>query len=205
MKEGLNKETLRRLYIKEKKSTAKIAKMFDCTPMTVWMRCKKYGIKLRTRDHKNIEGLSKSLLQKLYVKEGKSTYEIGIILGCSYETVRVRCKNYGILLRPNKKSVDIDRPTLHRLYIEEGKTVIEVASIFNCSSATISKRARKFGIELRKPWKKSVDIDESTLRRLHIQEGKTFTEIAKIFNCAVTTISDKAEKYGVKNMYMRKK
>ena len=45
MLEGLNKETLERLYIEEGKSTYTIAKLFGCSPMTVWMKCKKHGIK----------------------------------------------------------------------------------------------------------------------------------------------------------------
>ena len=99
----------------------------------------------------------------------------------------------------------LNKKTLKRLYVDEGKTVTEVASMFKCNSGTISQRAKRFGIELNLRVKKSVDIDESTLRRLHIQEGKTFTEIAKIFNCVVCTVSCKAEKYGIKNIYMRKK
>jgi len=99
----------------------------------------------------------------------------------------------------------LDKETLQRLYVDEGKTVTEIASMFKCNSGTISQRAKRFGIALNKSRFKRVDIDESTLRRLHIQEGKTFTEIAKIFDCAVTTVSCKAEKYGIKNIPMRRK
>jgi len=150
------------------------------------------------------EGLNKETLERLYIKDGKSIREIGKILGCSRDAVRTRCKRYGIPLRPpGQKRVDIDNPTLRRLYVEEGKTVTDIASIFNCSISVISRKAKRFGIALNKSRFKRVDIDESTLRRLHIQEGKTFAEIAKIFNCAANIVSRKAEKYGIKNIPRR--
>jgi DNA-binding CsgD family transcriptional regulator len=254
MLEGLNKETLERLYIKEGKSTNTIAKMFGCASMTVWTRCKKYGIKTKTRvkakargkrtmeikksvlqrlyvregksidkiarmfsrhpytvrmkceqygieikDHRIVEGLTESLLQKWYVKEGKSTREIGKIIGCSREPVRLKCKQFGIPLRPfAKKTVEIDKPTLHRLYIEEEKTVTEVASIFNCSTPTILRKARQYDIKLRPRGGKKVDIDESTLRRLYVKEGKSVAEIAKAFNCAVSTVSQRVKEFRLK-------
>ena len=64
MREGLNKEILERLYIKEGKPAYAIAEMFGCTTMTVWMKCKKYGIKTRRRGRKSIK-IKKSVLQKL--------------------------------------------------------------------------------------------------------------------------------------------
>jgi DNA-binding CsgD family transcriptional regulator len=88
--EKLNKETLKRLYITEKKSTTEIAKMFGCTPRPIQERCRKYGIKLRPRGS-IIKGLDKALLRELYVKEGKTLREIAKIFGCSHEGLRYRC------------------------------------------------------------------------------------------------------------------
>ena len=153
-----------------------------------------------------IEGLDKETLYKLYIKQGKSIREIAEILGCSREVVRIRCKKFGIPLRWQREKIEgIDKKTLYRLYFKEEKTVTEISTIFHCSISTISQRAKRFGIKLRSPRRRWIDIDESTLRRLHIQEGKTFTEIAKIFDCVVTTVSKKAEKYGIKNIPVRKK
>jgi len=251
---GLNKETLERLYVKEGKSIYIIAKMFGCTSMTVWTRCKKYGIKTRPKgkrivkikksvlqrlyvregksideiarmfsvhpytvrmkcnqygieikDHRIIEGLTKSLLQKMYVEEGKSTREIAKTIGCSREPVRLKCKQFGIPLRPfTKKSIEIDKPTLYRLYIEEKKTVTEVASIFNCSIPTILRKARKYDIKLRPRGGKKLDIDESTLRRLYVEEGKSMPEVAKIFDCSVSVISQRIKEFGSKKKNLSK-
>jgi DNA-binding CsgD family transcriptional regulator len=147
MIEGLNKETLEKLYIKEGKSVNEIAEMFSCHPQTVRWYCKKYSIE--TRGHKKIEGLSKSLLHKLYVKEGKTIREIGKILGCSRESARLKCKKMGIPLRwlgRKNGRIDIDKTTLRRLYIQEGMSTAEIAKILGCSLSRVYKKAKEIGL-----------------------------------------------------------
>ena len=46
-KKKLNKATLKKLYITEKKSLATIAQMLSCSPPTVRSRCVEHGIKIR--------------------------------------------------------------------------------------------------------------------------------------------------------------
>jgi transposase len=48
------------------------------------------------------------------------------------------------------------------------------------------------------PGSKKVKIDESTLRRLYVKEGKSIPEIAKAFNCGVSTVSKKVKQFGLK-------
>jgi len=192
----LNKSALQRLYVREGKSIDEIARRFSVHPYNVRMKCNQYGIEIK--DHRIIKGITESLLQEMYVEEGKSTREIAKIIGCSREPVRLKCKQFGIPLRPfAKKSVEIDKPTLHRLYIEEKKTVTEVASIFNCSTPTILRKARKYDIKLRPRGGKKLDIDESTLRRLYVEEGKSMPEVAKIFNCSVSVIYQRVKEFGL--------
>jgi len=95
-----------------------------------------------------IKELSKSLLQKLYVEEGKTTREIAKTLGCSFDAVRVRCKNLGVPLRnPGSKILDINELTLGRLYVREDKSMSEIAKILDCSVSTIYKRVKQFGLK----------------------------------------------------------
>jgi uncharacterized protein YjcR len=67
MIEKLNRETLKRLYIKEGKSSVKIAEMFSCSPTTVRNRCAKYGIKMR--ELRRTEGVAKVLRASYFDKE----------------------------------------------------------------------------------------------------------------------------------------
>ncbi len=203
MIEGLNKRTLKRLYITEKKSTPVIARMYECTHRTIIMRCREYGIKLRPKSRK-VEGLNKPVLHKLHIKDGKSLHEIAERFSCHSETVRRKCKQYGIAIKSSRNIEGLSKALLQNLYVKKGKTTLEIGRILGCSYDVVRKRCREYGIPLRPPGSKRVDIDKSTLRRLHIQEGKAFTEIAKIFNCSVSNVSYKAEKYGIKNIPMRR-
>ena len=135
MKEGLNKKTLKKLYVKEGKSTYAIAKMFCCSPMTVLLRCKKYMIKTRPRGGR-IKKIKKSVLQKLYVKEGKSIKKVAELLSCSPLTVSERCRQYGIKTREPKRikgtnkilrSVYFDKRQLERLDVLSAKTRVPKA------------------------------------------------------------------------------
>jgi len=67
MVKALTKDKLKRLYIKEGKSLAKIAEILSCAPATVQKRCREYGIKIR--EPKNIKGVEKVLRSVYFDKE----------------------------------------------------------------------------------------------------------------------------------------
>jgi len=145
MLEGLDRETLKRLYITEQKSLHKIARMFGCSHSAIQYRCKKYGIPLRPRT-KKIKGLNGSTLKRLYVKEHKSLSKIAKMFLCSPITIQNRCKKYGIELRKPK---ELNKAMLQKLYIKEGKTIRDIAEILGCSRELVRIRCKQFGIELR--------------------------------------------------------
>ena len=72
----LDKETLTRLYVKEKLTLRTIAKMYDRSYFYARYRSQKYGIKLRPRGNGSKITLNKSVLQNLYMNEGKSSNEV---------------------------------------------------------------------------------------------------------------------------------
>ena len=200
MEEGLNKETLEGLYVKEGKSTYEIAKMYGCSITLVRYRCIKYGIKLRPRWKSGIK-IKKSVLQKLYVKEGKSPEKIAGMLSCSPITVRARCRQYGIKTRGTKRIKGLKKSLLQKLYIKEGKLIREIAEILGCSRETVRLSCKKFGILLR--LKRIEKLDKKALQRLHIKEGKTFKQIASMFKCSVGTVSVRAKMFNIKPRYRR--
>jgi transposase-like protein len=195
MKEGLNKETLTRLYIKEQKATREIAKMYGCSSTLVRYRCIKYGIKLRPR-RESIK-IKKSVLQKLYVKEGKSLNKVAELLSCSPITVSARCRQYGIKIGGTKGVKGLEKSLLQKLYIREGKTIRDIAKDVGCSREAVRTRCKKYGIPLRPTGVKRINIDKSTLRRLYVKEGKTMNEIAEIFDCAFSTVYKRAKRIGL--------
>lgn len=148
MMKRLDRDTLEKLYVKEQKSTSEIAKQFGCTPRTIQLKCRKFGIKLRPKGGK-LEYINKSILQKLYVEENKSLREISKILSCSPSVIKKRRKEYGIRLIGNRKTVELDRETLQDLYVDEKKSIRDIAKIIECSREVVRIRCKKFGIPLR--------------------------------------------------------
>ncbi len=195
MKEGLNKETLKRLYLKEGKSLATIAKMFGCSVTKVRYRCIKYGIKRRPSAKKII--IKKSVLQKLYVIEGKPLNEIEERLSCYQPTIHKRCKEYGIPLRIPRIE-GITQALLQKLYVKEGKTIRDVARILNCSRETVRRKCKQFGIKLRPIRSRIMGVDKSALQRLYVKEGKSLSKIAEMFLCSPTTVRNRCREYGTK-------
>lgn len=95
---GLDEEKIQKFYVNEGKSLKEVANIIGCSHETVRKRCKQYGVKLRPIGSK-IKGINKSLLDKLFVQEGKSLSTIAEMFYCSTATIRYRCKEYGIKLK----------------------------------------------------------------------------------------------------------
>ena len=199
MIDKLDQKTLTRLYFKEKMSFRAIAEMCGRSYAYVYCKSQQYGLKPRTGGPKgNKIKISKSDLQSLYLKEGKSLNEIAKILSCSYTTVIKRCREYGITLR-TRNVQKINREMLEKLYLREGKTTREIAKILGCSFETVRIKCKIFGIPLRNPGSEKVIIDELTFRRLYLKEGKNRDELARILGCSVSTIYQCFKRFGLNN------
>lgn len=202
MKKELDKQTLTRLYVKEKLSLRAIAKMYGLSYFCIRYRSIKYGIQARPRAWGRKIRLDKSMLQRLYVKESKSANEVAEILSCSSSTVLKRCIEYGIPLK-GRKIEGITKEQLQELYVEEGKTTKEIGKIFSCSGNAIRRRCKQLGVPLRNPGTKKCEIDIANLRRLYVKEKKSNLEIAKIFNCSPSVISNRLKQSGLKKKKRR--
>jgi DNA-binding CsgD family transcriptional regulator len=196
MAKTLDKATLQRLYLKEKRATRDIAQITGWSPSGVRYRCIINGIKLRVNTWNRRVNLKKSDLVRLYVKEGKSSKEIAGILSCSSKIVTERCKEYGIPLR-GQKIEGITKPLLHKLYIKEVKTTPEIAEKLKCSREVVRKKCIEFGIPLRNPGSKRKAINETTLRRLYVKEGKNLAEVARIVGCSYSVIQKRVVLLGL--------
>jgi len=192
----LDKETLERLYLEEKRSTYDIAQMSGCSPAKVRYRCIQYGIKLRPKTGHRKINIKKSVLKSLYVKENKSIKEVAEILSCSRATVIKRCKEYAIPLR-SQRVEGLTKSLLQKLYVTEGRTTREIADMVGCSANLIRIKCRKFGVPLRNPGTKKCAIDTPMLRRLYLKEKKCMYEIATILNCSPSVISKRMKKAGI--------
>jgi transposase-like protein len=196
---GIHRGTIYKLYVSDKKSIHKIARLLNCSPSSILYRCKKYGIKLRPRK-KEIPGLNRSILYRLYVKEGRSINKIAEKFACSHSVIESRCIQNGIELRAPKRIKGLTKALLYKLYVQEEKTVRAIAKIIGCSREPIRIKCKEFGVPLRRPGNRElVEINEPVLRQLYINEGKGVTEIAKQCGCVPSTISQRIKRFGLKD------
>ena len=178
-------------------SLREIALMYGISYSSVRHRSIKYGIPLRPKTWRKINlKLTKSALQKLYVKEGKSSQKISKLLACSSVTVLSKCKEYGIPIK-NRRLQGITKEMLEKLYIKEGKTTREVAKMLDCSFETVRTKCKQYGIPLRNPGAEKVAIDRATLKRLYLKEGRSRSEIAEIFGCSSSAIFQWIKRFGL--------
>jgi hypothetical protein len=90
---------LRRLYEDEKKSSYKIAEIFNCCQATIWKRLHEFEIKPRKPWELYAKIPSKEFLEKTYVKKRLSTWEIEKRSEYNRGTIHKYLKKYGIRTR----------------------------------------------------------------------------------------------------------
>lgn len=142
MRKNLNNDEIKRLYVEEGKVIREIAEIMQCGRTTIQARLKAMGVETtKKRINRGIDKLSeyKEKIKTLYL-EGKSTNEIGEILGKSGKTISNHLRNMGIEMRSTKK---INQDDFEKLW-NEGKSDREIAEYFQVAETTIkSFRTKK--------------------------------------------------------------
>src|SRR4030042_5482881 len=86
--------------------------------------------------------------------------------------------------------------TLVDLYLVRNLSLSEIAHILDYSPRTISIRAKECNIKLRNPGPPAPKIDIKNLKYLYLRRRLSSRKIAKIYNCAYSTIDNKIKKLG---------
>lgn len=151
MKLNLNNEEIKQLYIKEKKLIKEITEIIHCGKTTIQSRLKKMGVETtKKRSGRGIDKLSdyKEQIKQLYL-EGKSSNEIGEMLGKSGKTISHHLRQMGVEIRSTTKK--INQEEFEKLQ-KEGKSDKEIARYFGVSELSIKtfrtkeENAGKFNI-----------------------------------------------------------
>lgn len=135
MKLNLDNDEIKRLYIEEKKLIKEIAEIMHCGKTTIQSRLKEMGVETtKKRSGRGVDKLSdyKEQIKRLYL-EGKSSNEIGEILGKSGKTISHHLHQMGVEIRSTKK---INQEEFEKLW-KEGKSDKEIAEYFGVSELTI--------------------------------------------------------------------
>ena len=88
--------------------------------------------------------IPRPLLDDLYTKQGKTTWEIAKLLHCSQDTIWRRLKEYYIPTRSLR--LDLPLEEIRRLYIQEGWGCKLIGKYLGCSHTTVAARLRDMGI-----------------------------------------------------------
>ena len=150
MKLNLNNDEIRRLYVEEGKLIKEIAEIMHCGKTTIQSRLKEMGVATtKKRFNRGVDKLLdyKEKIKQLYL-EGKSSNEIGKILGKSGKTISHHLRQMNVEIRSTKK---INQDKFEKLW-SEGKSDSEIASYFGVTESTIKtfrtkgENAGKFNI-----------------------------------------------------------
>ena len=89
-------------------------------------------------------------LERLYIQNHLSTYDIAKKIGCDPKTVYYWLKNYNIPPRP-RKTIPISKNVLVGLY-KSGFSLKDIGKRFDCTPAAVLRKFRKYSIRTRFPW-----------------------------------------------------
>lgn len=149
----ITKKTLVNLYLKEKLSMVKIAKIFGCDPGTIQRKLRKYKIKSRTLSEAAKKFLiTKKELKNLYYQEKLSTEKIGKLFHCNHVTILNKMKFYKLKIRTKlglRKPVVISERALIYLYKKRKFSQKQIAKKYKCSRGAIEKLMKKYKIKPR--------------------------------------------------------
>jgi len=200
----IKKETLQKLYYEEEKTLKEISDIFGCGETTIYRLLVKYNL-IKSR---KIE-ISKDILYNLYHIKELTALEIANKFNCNSSTILRKLNSYKIPIKEVRK-LKIYREELYRLYIIEGKTTCEIGEMFGFSGVTVGKLLKKYKIKVRKSednfkhlkfvginHANFVNIPNEELIDLRCNKNMTTYEIAKIYGCHNSTISEKLKALGI--------
>lgn len=154
-----DEDILRENYVIKDYTTYDLAEMWGCEPPTISRWLSRFEIETGPAGNGTPDELKdESMLERWYVADGLTSYEIADRVGCSRPTVTNWLRRHGIEIRDaaeiQKETVGEDArdaETLRHLYIDRGLTAREVAAELRTTKPTVIKYLRLNGIEVRPP------------------------------------------------------
>ena len=134
------------MYSKNKLSTYKIAKRFDCDPTVIQKRLREYNIDVNNPKEKI--NIPKEKLYCLYIERGLSTQKISKIMNISSSSVYYKLKELGIRTR-KKRKLKIGKAELKELYVNKRLSCSKIAERLKFDKITVFNKIRSYGIKTR--------------------------------------------------------
>ena len=187
-----DKEWLYEEYIIKNRGVEEIAGDYGCAPSTIEKAASVHGLKRsplpREKKTPPKPYEDKETLRRLYFDEGKNLTEIGKILGCSSDTIRVKMKGFEM---PIKEFVigKLNEVDLEELYINQKLSTTEIGKMYGVSNTTVRKNLQQRGIKTRtlsdshfaslKKEKNSLLNNKEWLYNEYVIKKRSATEIGK--------------------------
>ena len=153
-----DRETMRRLYINEKKSIRTIADLLGCSSSNIKRWLGRHDIETRSPGHPPADWdlTDPDKLRELYVEKGLSTTEIGQKYDCSRRQVSEWLKKHDIPIEargsgthPETRFDLDDREMLKKEYVDKGRTMADLGDEFDCSPRIVCKWLHRHEIPTR--------------------------------------------------------
>jgi len=130
-----------------------------------------------------------AILEKLYVKEKRSSYEIAKAFACNPSAIQQKLKECNIELRHPKTKINISRILLEGLYSKEGLSTYKIAEKLGVGRTTVQNKLVEFNICRRQL--KRVPISKEKLKHLYYDEKLCISEIADLHGLSTSTVLQK--------------
>lgn len=137
--------------------------------------------------------IDRTVLEQLYVAEGKSPSEIAGALGCSKATVSNYINRYGISRSAHGETgtAPVCEEKLRAAYVYEGKHISELAAMFGCSVSTISSYLKKWKLKDARN-----DFLDSRICEL-VAKDRSYRQIANELGIGREQVAQRAKAMGV--------
>ena len=200
IRNDLDDEEIKKLYIEEKLSTIQIGKKLGTSDITISKRLKKQGIKIQ--DKRIRDDLDDEEIKKLYIEEKLSTIQIGKKLEVNYKTISRRLKKQGIKVQDKRIHNDLDNEEIKKLYIEKGLSTVQIGEKFGANPSTISRRLKKQGIKVSRNTSNYYRVSKTKTKRT--KQGFTWVyvypennKIKRLYSVNFETLKKKVQAKGL--------
>ena len=207
------KEELERMYWREGMSTTDISKKLGISYMTVGRWLNENGIRIRHNSEARLPvGFvvpAKEELERMYLKEGKNTREIGEKFGVHACTIGMWVKKYGIKIRNTSEAhlpAGVVKPTkeeLERMYWREGMSTVDISEKLGVSGNVILNWLENYGIKKRGKLEALLPVGfvmptKEELERMYLRESMSTVDIGEKFGVSNPTVGNWLKTYGIK-------
>lgn len=139
--------------------------------------------------------VNKEFLNKLYVNDSLSIYQIAPILECHPATVAKKLHEFNIAIKTPSERTIISKSILENLYLRERLSINQIAKQLKCSGKTIRRGMKIYNISLRP--RKRVVIEKKILEHLYHRKKLSLQAIGKKYNLTPSCVLRKMRKFNI--------